>query len=234
MDKGLKGRLGLFLFVIGIASTTVHAEEVGRWGIGLRGGVGFLSQDVDQDAEGLTGPAVSLTTTYQIRHAASLGLVEDMANFLFLSSDSVPSTLAVGVDVAWASHKIKSKSDGFNFGVSDALVVLPHVEIRSGRFEEVTPYLLLGIGLSFDSFRESPEFAARCAPDPCNIERAQTLLFKVAGGADYFLTPRLALNTELGWKFSNRDVDPKINATPALSGLRTSGLTVLAGLRYYF
>ncbi len=234
MKKGLSG-LGVFLLVMGMVFTKVHAQDTaGPWSVGVRGGAGFLGQDVDQDAEGLTGPSASLTVTRRITNAASLGVANDLANFMFLSTEDEPSALAVGLDVAWTSHKIKSKIDGVNFGVADTVLLLPHVEIRTNRFDGITPYLLLGVGVAFNSFKESPEFAARCTPDPCNIERFHTPAFKIAGGADYFLTPRLALNTELGWKFNDRDVVPKVNATPTLNGLRTNGFTLLTGLRYYF
>lgn len=245
MNRVVSG-LGVFLFWVGLAVTTASAEErMGAWSVGLRGGASFLSQDVDQgkdalggetdeDIEGLTGPAVSLTVTHLVTNASFLGTVNKVANFLFLASDEEPSALATGVDVAWTSHKIKSEDGAFNFGVADTILVLPHVEIRSGRFDAVTPYLLLGVGLNFSSFKESPEFASLCAPTPCNIERVYTVAFKVAGGSDYFLTPRLSLNTELGWTYNDRDVDPKIPSTPTLNGLRTSGFTLLTGLRYYF
>jgi hypothetical protein len=233
MNKVISG-LGVFLFWVGLAAAASAQDTAGSWGIGLRGGAGFLGQDVDQDAEGLTGTAASITVTHRVTNALSLGAVNEVANFLFLSPEDAPSALAVGVDVAWASHKIKSKVDGFNFGVADTILVLPHAEIRSHRFDDVTPYLLLGVGLNFNSFRESPEFAALCVTNPCNIERVYTVAFKVAGGGDYFLTPRLAWNTELGWTYNDRDVDPKISTLPTLNGIRTSGFTLLTGLRYYF
>ncbi|HLG30905.1 MAG TPA: outer membrane beta-barrel protein [Candidatus Brocadiales bacterium] len=198
--------LTAFLFCL---ETETNAQNIqGRLGIGVRGGFSVLSQDLAADTEGKIGPIISGNITYGLTNIFSVGL-----------------------NVEWEKHKVNDKPTGFNFGDENTISVLPFAEIRStglGGNRNLLPYAFFGLGININSFSESSDVA------PVEIEPENTLALKIGVGADYFVTPNLALNAEAGYKLNSGDVDFKIGGfTLGTDDNEISTFSLLFGLRYY-
>ena len=173
----------------------------GKSGVGVRGGVSLLSQDIAVGLEGKTGPLISI-------------------NILYGNTD----ILSTGLDIQWERHKVEEIGVDTDIGEASTVSLIPFVELRAARIGNLTPYASLGIGVNINSFSVD------------NINPETTFTVKFAGGADYFVTPDLALNAELGWKLNSGEV----NACNSLTGdcvtddWKISALNALFGLRYYF
>lgn len=202
---------GFFLFVSVVfslfAAAPAAAQEIrGKWGVGVRGGMAFLSQDVAQDTQGDSGPMVS----GQLLHG-------------------VNETLSVGVDVAWESHTVKAV--GVEFGEATTISAIPFAEFRADGLGALAPYLSLGLGFNFNSFDRN-SFGKRAFT---KFDPKDTLALRFAGGADYFVTRSLALNAEAAWKGNAGKVDvcsPFIGC--GTDDWKMSAFSVLLGLRLYF
>lgn len=206
------------LFFICLTPEAGAQNIQGKMGIGIRGGAAFLTQDIAEVTEGETGPIISGNIFYGLTDTVSLGLI-----------------------VEWERHKVEDTTPGFpafNLGDETTISLLPTVELRAAGLGAFSPYGSFGIGLNINSFNESSELAAFCAPVTCTIEPENTFALKVSGGADYFVTPNLALNAEIGWKLNSGDADVIVCflgfCDAATVDNKVSVLTTLFGLRYYF
>ncbi len=197
------------IFFLGVIPAADAQNVQGKWGVGVRAGVSFLTQDIADNVffvgdtlEGNTGPLVSGTISYGLHKNFSAGL-----------------------NVEWEKHSTDLTILGIDIGAGDTqtISIMPFVEARApmGSF---VPYGTFGIGVNINSFDEDAIIA------PTKIDPDNTFALKVGAGADYFLTPSLALNTELGWKLNSGDAD--------LSGLtgdfNASTFSILFGARTYF
>ncbi len=92
------------------------------------------------------------------------------------------------------------------------------------------PYGTLAVGININSFDEDSIIA------PLQVEPDNTFALKVGMGADYFVTPELALNGELGWKLNSGDTEFSLPGVLPTGTLDTdlSAISFIAGVRYYF
>jgi hypothetical protein len=128
-------------------------------------------------------------------------------------------------------HQYDISSGDAKIGALNTFSLLPMVEFRPTRemmrglgVGWVIPYASLGTGLNLHSFRNS----ARLADVP--ISFPSTFAFRVAGGLDFPITSRLAVNGEVAWKtdsgtFERSGLEGDFNASP---------LMFLFGLRVHF
>ncbi|MEC4687290.1 MAG: hypothetical protein VST64_03155 [Nitrospirota bacterium] len=152
---------------------------------------------------------------------ASLGPIVS-GNILYGPSNVV----SLGFNVEWESHKVGDP--GIDKGKVNTVSLLPFAELRihSGSFVH---YYSLGVGININFFEEDSSL------DPREINMDNTFAVKGGVGADYFLTPTLAFNVEVGWKLNTGD--ETLRGGGAGSVPRTfefSSLSVLFGPRAYF
>lgn len=183
----------------------ITGAEAGDFGVGLRAGPSFYTQDLNSDpgffpVEGDTGPILSFQGFYR-----------------------ADQWWTVGLALEYETHG--AAIVGFDVGDVDTVTVLPYVEVRPWN-GTVVPYAIAGLGGNFNSFRESDE----CGP-PCALDVDDTLAVRVGGGVDYFVTNALALNAELGWKLNSGEAEDSIGDT---FDVELNTLSVLFGGRLLF
>ncbi|HZR46648.1 MAG TPA: outer membrane beta-barrel protein [Candidatus Manganitrophaceae bacterium] len=194
----------LFLFA-GIVQEAGAEEGERKWGVGLRGGASFLSQEIDLtgSVKGKTGPMVGGDLLYRLNDLFSLGL-----------------------DVEWEKHRVTAL--GFDIGDATAFSLIPFVSLHGYESGAFSPYGLFGLGVNINSFRiADSNLLSRADPD-------NTMAVKIGLGADYFATRHLALNTEIGWKLNLGEAALCAPAGCSSPRWNTSAFTALVGLRYYF
>jgi opacity protein-like surface antigen len=82
------------------------------------------------------------------------------------------------------------------------------------------PYGTLALGMNLNSFDEEDNVG--------NIDVDNTFAFRIGGGTDYFVTPHLALNTELAWKMNKGDIGGTTG-----TDFNASSMLFLFGVRYH-
>jgi len=183
----------------------------GKWGVGLRVGPSILTQDVSGSIEANTGPIIS-------------------GNILYGLTDN----FSMGLNLEWETHQAESVGD---IGDINIFSLIPFIEFRPGGRQAFSPYASLGIGININSFNEESGLfcVTTIGSGFCKIEPENTFALKFAGGFDYFVTPNLALNAEIGWKLNSGDSDVKVSGVGTISDdFRASVFNLLFGLRYYF
>jgi outer membrane protein len=129
----------------------------------------------------------------------------------------------VGLMTEWERRAIDQERPKVDVGHQDTVSVLPTVEVRPGRLGPVAPYASMGFGVNVNSFGESRGIGTIC---PSN-----TFAWRLAWGADYFLTRNFALNTEMAYKRNDGHV--------TINGVRdndwnVSSFNFLFGIRAFF
>ncbi len=200
---------GVALLLVGFA-TDVSARDVdGKLGIGLRSGGTHLTQIVTADLEGEFGPAANLNVFY-----------------------GASPTLLLGVDIEWQAHTLQFDCEHCDLGNAVTVSVRPTAQFRNLDLGPFVPYLFVGLGVNVNRFN------ADGGCPGCTIKTSNTLAIKVGGGADYFVTPGLALNGEWGLNLntSNADYDVAINGRTyrRTDGYHLNALSLLFGLRYFY
>lgn len=137
----------------------------------------------------------------------------------------VTNSVSLGVNLEWETHNVEFL--GFDIGDANTLSLLPFVELRA-TYGSFVPYASLGVGININSFDEEPIIS------PLKFDPENTLAPKLGGGADYFLTPSFALNTELGWKLNSGDVELSVPGLTATADYNASAFSILFGARKYF
>jgi len=102
--------------------------------------------------------------------------------------------LLAGLTLEWERHSVDQERPHVDLGHQDTVSLLPTVEARPGRLGPIAPYASMGFGVNVNSFGESNRISGT------TISPSNTFAWRLAWGADYFLTPRLALNTEMAYK----------------------------------
>lgn len=133
----------------------------------------------------------------------------------------VTEWLDLGLNTEWDTHDT-------DVGDIQTVSLLPTVQLRT-RYQALSPYALLGLGINFNSFDRDNSIK------PFNVSVDDSFALKVGVGADYFFTPNFAFNTELGWKYSEPDADLKLGGSKiAGEEFDASAFSALFGFRYYF
>jgi len=237
-----KGSLVLVVMALGVWGSALRPIEAravdynGRWGIQLQGGVAALTQDVATDLTAGKDPVISARLFYGVGDSALSAPLNGLADFFFLSATERAYPLLLGVNLEWEEHRIKDKVTGLSYGKIHTLSLIPYAELHATGYESFSPYVLLGLGLHFNGFNESTELTAQCTSSgvTCSISPKKTVAVEFGGGADYFVSPRLALNMEINWKYNSHGVDTENIARADLQRFKTSHASFLLGLRYIF
>lgn len=99
--------------------------------------------------------------------------------------------LAAGLTLEWERHAVGQETPAVDLGHIDTVSLLPTVELRPGRLGPIVPYASMGFGVNVNSFSES---------SATGISPSNNFAWRLAWGADYFLTSVLALNAEMAYK----------------------------------
>lgn len=204
----------LMCFGFGLVSPAGAQDIKGKWGVGLRAGGAFLTQDINDDVPGAT-------------FEGDTGLAVNAQAFYGLTSN-----LAAGVMVDWNRNDVSLDVGGLeaDLGTLNTVSLMPYLELRAN-LQRLAPYLSAGIGVNFNSF--SVDDAVRAAG--IDIDPETTFAFRVAGGADFFVTKNLALNAELGWKRNSGDAELTLAGVGSGDGdFNADVLSVIVGVRALF
>jgi opacity protein-like surface antigen len=209
--------------VIFLAATSYAQDIPGKWVVGVKGGWGFLADEIITNTDGESGPIVSGMIAYSPTDFSYLGL-----------------------DIEWETHKLEPGVSGHFTTVS----LIPFAEIRFNVSKVFIPYSFVGVGVNINSKTDAKidscitvvGFSPVPNPVlPCDLEPENTLALKLGGGADYFITSALALNTEIMWKMNKGDSELCIEGSGCpgtFSILKrdfdANVFMILFGIRYYF
>jgi hypothetical protein len=112
---------------------------------------------------------------------------------------------------------------------------MPFYEIRAPNWGKFSPYQVLGFGININSFDEDQAFCVATYGSACEFDPVNTVALKVGGGFDYFITPFLAFNTEIGWKFNSGEASVQAGGTTvAFEDYDANVFSILFGIRKYF
>lgn len=145
--------------------------EPGKWVLGARVGFSPLTQQLSDNTSTSIGPLVNFQALYSI-------------NRWFL----------VGLMVEWERHGVSLERPDVDLGHQDTVSVLPTVELRPVKFDQITPYVNMSFGVNINSFGE--DTAVRISP-------SNTFAWRLGWGADYRLNEQFALNAE--WAYKRND-----------------------------
>jgi opacity protein-like surface antigen len=194
----------------------IWAQNVdGKLGVGLRGGGGHVTQEVNEDVKARFGPVGEINVFY----------------------GASPKLLA-GVELSWESYHLLLPCEGCRLGEATVVSVIPTVQYRLVHIEKFFPYVTLGLGINVNQFNESDRFGSTCTG--CEgIDTKNTFAFKVGGGLDYFVTPNFALNGALSWKVNtstNAGYDIRVGGTSLVQSddYRLNVFSLLFGFRYFY
>lgn len=192
------------LFALVPAHPSAAEEMRGHWGFGIRAGLSSLTQNVDSGTEGKVGPIVGGNVLYAVMDQAFVGL-----------------------NLEWEQHKVVDGPGHFDYGMENTLSILPFMEVRLPVSSEVYPYLSLGMGVNINSFSESGDI------DPTKIIPDNTFALKLGLGTDFPVSPSLAINGEIGWKYNSGNVDFKGGGVGLGSGDNNiSVVSLMVGFRF--
>jgi opacity protein-like surface antigen len=202
--------LTLMLF----SATSVFAADMsGRLGIGLRAGASIVTQNIDSSdpsTEAETGPIISVTGSY-----------------------GVNQSLVAGLNVEWETHGLEE--GGEDIGDYSTVSILPFVELHFPASDQLSPYLLLGIGYNVNSADVGGVAEDFCDAlgVSCDYDPDNTFALKVGGGVDFLVNDNLAINAEVGWKLNSGDVDLEAGGlTIGSADSKASALSILVGFRW--
>jgi hypothetical protein len=136
--------------------------------------VAMAQQDQGRWGIGLRGGPAIMT----VSNSGDIGPIVSMNIFYNLTY-----YLSTGLDLHWETH------DNFMLSNKELTTysVMPYVELRGALWHPFVPYVSMGVGANFNSGVDDSK---------------TTIAVKPAVGIDYFLTKKLALNAEAGWKLN--------------------------------
>jgi outer membrane protein len=143
----------------------------GQWMFGGRIGPTTLTQQLNSNINTSTGPALNFQGMYAVTNMVMVGLM-----------------------LEWERRGVDRERPFLDLGSMDTVSLLPTVEVRPGHFNAVYPYASMGLGVNINSFSENGGIGTN------RISPSNNFAFRLAAGADYFITKTIALNTELAWK----------------------------------
>src|ERR1700693_1742568 len=205
----------LAVFLLSLESMAIAESLEGRWGRGFRLGPSSLVQTLSEKTEGEPGLIINGNISY--------GLTDKVF---------------AGLQVEWEKHKVQDNSSNFNYGDETTVSLIPTIEFHPRGGSSFSPYGLLGLGINFNSFNESSDLNALCAPALCRIEPKNTVALKGGLGIDYFITPHLAYNGELGLKMNDGSSDitgtfPGFTSGTSIDN-RVCVVSLIFGVHYYY
>ena len=194
----------------GISPLSGHAQWVnegqapeGRWTAGIRAGFSPITQQMFVGSDTSVGPVVNFLGMYGINKWMNAGLM-----------------------LEWNRHSVNTER-GRDIGTLNTVSLLPTVEFRPGRYGRAIPYGSVGIGVNVNSFSEDDAYKRTSG----SVSPANTFAFRLAGGIDYPLSDRMALNTEVAWKRNRGGID--LAGTDA-GPFDASSINLLFGVKYIF
>ena len=194
----------------GFSPLSTHAQwvpegqaPVGRWTAGFRAGFSPLTQEMFAGTDTSVGPVLNFMGMYGINKWMNVGLM-----------------------LEYNRHSVSTEGPQ-DIGTLNTVSLLPTVEFRPGRFGRVVPYGSVGIGVNVNSFSEDDTFKRTAG----SVSPANTFAFRLAGGVDYPLNDRLALNTELAWKRNRGGLEL---AGADAGSFDASSINLLFGVKYTF
>lgn len=173
--------------------------ESGRWGVGLRAGPSFFTQDVIEDLDEIdsdVGPGIGGSLSCRV-------------------SEIFP----VGFETDWETHGIDVY--GVDLGSASALSLIPFVEVHLRPGERVSSYLCLGLGYNINDFSPSGEAKAAAGyvyGADYDVEVDESLAVKVKLNLDWFVSDRIAFNAEAEWKLNQGGVAETLDGVKVTSG----------------
>lgn len=150
---------------------TAGGIEQGRWLLGFRAGFAPLTQELSLNTSTDVGSLVNVEGMYALN-----------------------TFLLAGLMVEWERHGVDQERPAVDLGHLDTVSVLPTVQVRPGRLGPLAPYGSMSFGVNVNSFGESDDIGST------TIRPSNNFAWRLAWGADYFLSPGLALNAEMGYK----------------------------------
>jgi opacity protein-like surface antigen len=130
--------------------------------------------------------------------------------------------ISVGLAIEWQRNFVKLDTPEVDVGYANTVSILPTVEVRPGRFGKFMPYGTLALGMNLNTFDEEDNVS--------DLDVDNTFAFRIGAGTDYFITPKLALNTELAWKMNKGDVSSPLAGS---ADYDASSMLFLFGVRYH-
>jgi opacity protein-like surface antigen len=179
----------------------------GQWMFGGRVGPSTLTQQLSSNINTATGPALNFQSMYAVTNMVMVGLM-----------------------LEWERRGVDREVPYLDLGSMDTVSLLPTVEVRPGHFGSLFPYGSMGLGVNINSFSEHRGLGAS------RISPSNNFAFRLAAGADYFITKTIALNSELAWK--RNDGHMHISG-PGIGGLNprdwnASSFNFLIGVRWFY
>lgn len=176
---------------IAVTPGTSQNGFLNTWVVGIQAGPTFAPQNL-VDLRGSTlnlvsgvGPYVSANALYGVSHFAT-----------------IPLNVLVGLDIDYNSLPVNVQSSSFNLGNSSTVSLLPTVEFRTDKMENLSLYASLGLGVNFNSFSNSSSLNSFCGAVSCSITPSDSFAARLGVGLDYFISPNFALNAEIGYLFN--------------------------------
>jgi len=179
----------------------------GQWMLGGRVGPTTLTQQLSPNIDTATGPALNFQGMYAVTNMVMVGLM-----------------------LEWERRAVDRERPRLDLGSMDTVSFLPTVEVRPGHWGPVYPYGSMSMGVNFNSFSEDSRLGST------RISPSNNFAFRLAAGADYFITRTIALNSELAWK---RNDGHATVSGPGIGGLNpsdwnASSFNFLLGVRWFF
>ncbi len=127
-----------------------------------------------------------LTQELRANTATDVGSVVNLQGMYSLSK-----WLLAGLTRKWERRAVDSERPSGAIGHLGTISVIPTVELRPTRYGPIVPYVSMGLGINVNSFGE--DVGTRVSP-------SNTFAWRLAWGGDYFVTSKIALNTEMAYK----------------------------------
>ena len=201
---------GSLVMLGGLSPLSAHAQWVaegqapeGRWTAGFRAGFSPLTQEMFRGSDTSVGPVLNFMGMYGVNKWMNVGLM-----------------------LEYNRHGVSTEGPQ-DIGTLNTVSLLPTVEFRPGRFGRLIPYGSVGMGVNVNTLSQDDgskrNVGALSAPN--------TFAFRLAGGVDYPLSDKLALNTEVAWKRNRGGLEANgVDAGP----FDASSINVLFGVKYTF
>ncbi|HKN87594.1 MAG TPA: outer membrane beta-barrel protein [Nitrospiraceae bacterium] len=175
----------------------------GRWTAGFRAGFSPLTQEMFGGSDTSVGPVLNFMGMYGINKWMNVGLM-----------------------LEYNRHGVSTEGTQ-DIGTLNTVSLLPTVEFRPGRYGRLIPYGSVGMGVNVNSLSQDDASKRNVG----TLSAPNTFAFRLAGGVDYPLSDKLALNTEVAWKRNRGGIEQNdVDAGP----FDASSINVLFGVKYTF